>query len=49
MTIKNMKRHQWADDKGHTWPITGHWCEACGLPLIPVNGNTTHPCCEETR
>lgn len=38
---------RWTDDVGDAWPITSHWCDACGLPLIPVDGVGTHPCCED--
>lgn len=34
------------DDHGHAWPITGSWCEVCGMPLILVAaGQAAHPCC----
>ena len=39
--------NRWTDPEGHEWPITGIYCDDCGLPLIPVNGSTTHPNCEE--
>lgn len=35
-----------SDDDGHLWPITGHYCETCRWPLIPIDGATTHPTCE---
>lgn len=38
--------YRWTDDEGHEWPITGHWCTACGLPLIPTDDSTIHPGCE---
>lgn len=37
---------RWTDAEGHKWPITGHWCAACGLPLIPTDGFSIHPGCE---
>ncbi len=41
---------RWIDHEGHAWPITGHVCTACGLPLIrSTYGQTTHPNCEERR
>lgn len=27
---------RWIDPEGHAWPITGHTCRTCGLPLDPV-------------
>ena len=39
---------RWTDEYGHQWPITGHWCDTCGLPLIPVGGSPRHPLCEES-
>lgn len=30
---------------GASWPVTGHWCQVCGLPLWRVDGSTTHPTC----
>lgn len=30
---------------GALWPVTGHWCQVCGLPLWRVDGSTTHPAC----
>ena len=38
---------RWTDPEGHHWPITGFYCDDCGLPLIPVAGSTTHPLCDE--
>lgn len=35
------------DAQGHKWPITGYWCDACGMPLhhiLRVTG--VHPTCE---
>lgn len=38
---------RWTDEDGHAWPITGTWCDVCGLPLIPTSDTpTTHPTCE---
>lgn len=38
---------RWTDPEGHAWPITGHICDRCGLPLIPtVTTPTAHPMCE---
>lgn len=34
------------DIDGHKWPITGHLCDMCKWPLIPVSRSTTHPTCE---
>ena len=35
------------DNDGHNWPITGHWCETCGMPLHPALTNEgTHPNCQ---
>lgn len=31
---------------GALWPVTGHWCSVCGLPLWRVDGSTTHPTCD---
>lgn len=39
---------RWTDAEGHEWPITGHWCAACGLPLTPTSGSPVHPLCEES-
>lgn len=42
-----MTAPRWTDDDGHTWPVTGQWCTACGLPLTPTaHTPTTHPTCE---
>jgi hypothetical protein len=24
------------DAQGHEWPVTGYWCEVCGMPLHPT-------------
>ena len=38
---------RWTDHQGHQWPITGHECAQCGLPLIKTTLNqATHPGCE---
>lgn len=37
---------RWEDDDGHAWPLTGDWCTVCGLPLITVDDNSTHPTCD---
>lgn len=34
------------DADGALWPVTGHWCDTCGWPLIPVGDRTVHPLCE---
>lgn len=39
---------RWTDPEGDEWPITGHYCDVCRLPLIPVNDSTIHPLCMET-
>jgi hypothetical protein len=35
------------DAQGDHWPITGHWCSVCGMPLhivcVPFG---THPGCD---
>lgn len=41
MTLKRV-----TDMDGHKWPITGHTCTTCGMPLIPCDNQTTHPTCE---
>ncbi len=36
------------DDEGARWPITGLWCEACGMPLhIALVDLGIHPNCAE--
>lgn len=40
-----MTAGRWTDEHGHALPITGYWCDVCGLPLIPVGESTTHPTC----
>lgn len=36
------------DQDGHNWPITGHYCHTCGMPMHPVNlPYGTHPTCDE--
>ena len=36
------------DQDGHCWPITGYWCDSCGLPMHAVNVPFgTHPSCDE--
>lgn len=39
------------DRAGHLWPLTGHWCSVCGMPLLRVNrDDTAHPtCCDKPR
>lgn len=35
------------DKQGHHWPITGHYCQTCGMPMHPTNQPYgTHPTCE---
>jgi hypothetical protein len=29
-------RLRWTDPDGAAWPLTGHLCAVCGLPLDPV-------------
>lgn len=24
------------DAHGHKWPVTGYWCDVCGMPLHPT-------------
>lgn len=51
-TVHPLTGATWTDDEGHPWPVTGAWCTACGLPLVPVDRRTTHPTCgllEATR
>lgn len=32
---------------GTLYPITGHWCRRCGLPLTPITDTQQeHPLCE---
>lgn len=41
-----MTARRWTDAEGHAWPLTGQWCNTCGLPLIRVSNLDTHPTCE---
>lgn len=35
------------DSQGNEWPVTGYWCDACGLPLHPTLRTVgVHPTCE---
>lgn len=35
------------DAQGHEWPITGYWCDACGMPLHgSLRDVGVHPTCE---
>lgn len=35
------------DDDGHEWPITGYWCQICGMPLHHILRTAgMHPNCE---
>lgn len=43
-----MTPRTWTDPDGHHWPITGHYCTECGLPLIPTNG-PAHPLCAQPK
>lgn len=39
---------RWTDPAGHDWPVTGHVCTVCGLPLIrSTHMQETHPNCTE--
>ena len=40
-----MRTERWTDPDGHHWPLTGFFCQACRLPMIPTAGYTTHPTC----
>lgn len=37
------------DRAGHLWPLTGHWCSTCGMPLLRVRNESVHPTCDEPR
>ncbi len=40
---------RWTDDDGHAWPLTGRWCDACGLPLDAILADVgVHAGCEVT-
>jgi len=48
MTTPTDLATRWTDHHGHSWPITGHQCPRCGLPLIRAEPDqTTHPNCDE--
>lgn len=35
------------DAQGHKWPITGYWCDMCGMPLHRIlRAVGVHPTCE---
>lgn len=43
-----MTRQVVTDIDGHEWPVTGSWCDDCGMPMsVTLNPATTHPNCEE--
>lgn len=43
-----MTTERLTDPEGHHWPVTGHWCDACGMPLTPyIEDQTVHPNCED--
>lgn len=34
------------DREGHMWPVSGLWCEHCGMPLHQIDEATAaHPSC----
>lgn len=36
------------DIAGVRWPVTGYWCDLCGLPMHAVNVPFgTHPTCDD--
>ncbi len=36
------------DPDGALWPVTGWWCEGCGMPLYRDDPSGLHPGCRET-
>lgn len=38
------------DNQGHAWPVTGYWCDMCGMPLHSIlRGSGVHPGCDVQR
>lgn len=35
----------WTGPDGVVYPVTGYWCNVCGLPRVPLDGMTYHPTC----
>jgi len=33
------------DPWGALWPVTGHWCDGCGMPLWTDDPSGLHPNC----
>lgn len=41
-----MSRPTLIDTDGHAWPITGLWCDDCGMPLaVALKPSAVHPTC----
>ncbi len=35
------------DDDGAYWPVTGYWCQGCGMPMRRIHTRQTHhPTCK---
>lgn len=35
------------DNQGHAWPVTGYWCDVCGMPIHSIlRSSGVHPGCE---
>jgi len=35
------------DRHGADWPVTGRWCDTCGMPLAVEVAERTHPGCRD--
>lgn len=37
------------DRHGADWPVTGKWCDACGMPLAVEAPGRVHPGCQHAE
>ena len=35
------------DAHGAAWPVTGRWCDTCGMPMALEVAESAHPGCQE--